>query len=131
MKKMNLIILLTALASGTAYADYQCMDSDKKVSMTITENASNEDGNTSVLLVSDTDEIHLYGVTHSEGGLMLQKKVVNFHTPSEGQLIIVSEPLFCKRSTCLWDDLIITANLKMEGTQTQFSCQLTKHENNP
>lgn len=80
MKKLNLMTLAaTLLVSGLAQADYQCTDDGNEISMTVNENQITRLGNTSVSLVSATEKTQFFGTIHSEGGLLLKKKVVELY----------------------------------------------------
>ncbi len=132
MKKINLMALLAVCMGSVAHADYQCTDFNNEVSMTVNENHITHLGNTSVLLVSATETTQLFGTIHSEGGVLLQKKVVELYPYQGDTLTIVSKPKSCGRGSCDWNTKpIITANLKIGETQTYFSCQFLGNETNP
>lgn len=124
MKKLNLMTLAaTLLVSGLAHADYQCTDDGNEISMTVNENQITRLGNTSVSLVSATEKTQFFGTIHSEGGLLLKKKVVELYPFQGDTLTIVSRPRSCGRGSCDYDAKpVTTANLKVGKTQTHFSC---------
>ncbi len=128
MKKVILTMLTSVLfVGGAAHADYQCTDLNNEISMTVSQNHTCHLGDTFVLLVSGTKqtETHLFGTIHSEGGVLLQKKVVNFFN-SQDTLTIVSRPKICGRGACDPNaSPVITANLKIGDTETYFSCDET------
>lgn len=124
MKKLNLTMLAgMLLASGMAHADYQCTDYGNEISMAVNENHITHLGDTSVSLVSATEKTQFFGTIHSEGGVLLKKKVVELYPFQGDSLTIVSKPKSCGRGSCDYDAKpVITANLKVGETQTYFSC---------
>lgn len=129
---MNLMILVATFAGGVAHADYQCADYSNETSMTVNENHITHLGETSISLVSATQKTQLFGTIHSEGGVLLQKKLVDLYPFQGDTLTIVSKPKSCGRGSCDYNaQPIITANLKIGETQTYFSCQSLGNETNP
>lgn len=126
MKKINLMILLAVCVGSVAHADYQCTDFNNEVRMTVNENHIMHLGDTSISLVSATEKSQRFGTIHSEGGVLLKKKVVELYPFRGDQLTIVSKPKSCGRGSCDYDGKpIIRANLKIGETHTYFSCNET------
>jgi len=132
MKKINLMALLVLCLGSLAHADYECADFEQKVSITVNEDHITHLGNASVTLVSASENTQFFGTIHSEGGVLLQKKVVEFY-PYQGDLLtIVSKPKACGRGSCDYDAKpSISAMLKIGESLTYFSCQFLGNETNP
>ncbi len=124
MKKLKLTLWAAILvASGLAEADYQCVDFAKEITMQVKENHVTHLGDTSIFLVSSLEKTQFFGTIHSEGGVLLKKKVVEIYPFQGDKLTIVSKPKFCGRGSCNDNEkLVVSANLKVGETQTYFSC---------
>ena len=129
MKKKFLIALSAiSLVSVVAQADYQCTDFNNDVSMAINEGHITQFGDTSVLLESSEEKKFLFGTMHSEGAILLKKKVVELHPFQGDTLTILSKPKSCGRGSCdPGATQVITAQLKTGENQSRFLC----HETNP
>ena len=127
MKKLTLTILTgVLLAGGAAKADYQCTDYNNEVSMSIKENHITHLGNTSIQLVSASKKSQLFGTIHSEGGVLLKKKVIDIFPFKGDTLTIVSKPKSCGRGSCDFNaSPVFTAKLKIGEALTFFSCNET------
>lgn len=129
MKKATLTTLAFVslmFATGVAHANYECSSSINGPTLTVNEKHITHLGNASIVVTSGAEQTQYFGTIHSDGGMLLGKKVIELYPFQGDTLTIVSKPKSCGRGSCDFNaDPVITANLKIGETSTYFFCDET------
>ena len=111
------------LFGSIAHADYNCLDYDKHIQLSVNENHFTRIGDTSVIVTSAEGQSQFYGIMKIEDGNFLKKKSVTFFPFNGDSLKIVTQPQYCGRVACDPDSKqSVTAELSIGETKTFFKC---------